>query len=549
MQIPKAPMDRLMFYSDVVDKCTTWLPNLKAYYTTLRGYYEAGASAESASPIFNNIYPHIDLVTSMLYAMDTTRFSVQPDATESAAIFDKCPIVARRIQQEWHDSNCDMVAGEAVRLALIFQTSLIKLIVRNKEVHPYVVDPEMFGVLREDTPFLDRQQACVQKYQISWAALGTMLQDHPKRDELMNKIVATKTDETRKESGLDRILVSATTPNIVGQAMLPWVDLEIPLPQVDEPLVDMHELYVWDDDKGDYRVVTMAAPAIVIYERHCADVFVKGELPFVQFCPNPKSDNWRGESEVGRLRPLQDLLSERLRNIRKMLNRQADPPKVGSGLMGPADEIAMALSDPASFTNADTNYNLKELSPTIPQDLFAEVDRILAMFEQTSGLTPALQGRGSPGVRSGGQFAEMARFGSSRIKKRALIIEDSIEKLATLIFKVLRKYSDDVLIDSQGKPFLLAQMPDDCSMKVDAHSSSPAFMEDTKQMAFALYKAQAIDGEDLIDMIAPPNADMLKMKLRKRSEAAAADRAKKEAQGLDPDAPPGKSGSASHTKH
>lgn len=524
MKIPKDTVERFLFYGELATKCMTWLPNLKPYYHTMRNYYERGITAGDANPIFNNIYPHIDNVTSMLYAQDTTRFSVIPDATESADIFKKCPITARRVQQEWHDSNADLVAGEAVKMSLVYNTSFVKLIINNKEIHPYTIDPEMFGVLREDVQFLSRQQACVHRYHISRAALESQLMDHPRRDQILAEIVAMKTDANRQDTGLDRILVSATTPNIVGQAVLPWMDVEVPQPDVDEPLVEMRELYVWDDDQGDYRVVTVAEPSLVIYERHCDDTFIKGELPFIQFCPNPQHGNFRGISEVGKLRPLQDILNERLWNIRKILNRQADPPKVGTGLLGPADEIAMALSDPGSFTNADGSYNLKELSPQMPPDLYAEVDRIFAMMDMTSGLTPSMQGKPQPGTRSSGQFQDMARVGSTRVKKRALIIEDSIERMATLMFKALRRYSDDSLIDAEGKPFLIRQMPTTCEIKVDAHSSSPVFMEDLKNLAFALFKANAIDSEALLDMTAPPNSDMLKNQVRERSKMAAIER-------------------------
>lgn len=526
----------MRLYHELIEKCTAFLPQLKPYYETLEEYYKRGNASNSVPTIFNNVYPHTDLVSGMLYAQDTTKFGVVPDATESADIFDKTPITSRRIQQEWHDSNTDIVFGQTLLEALKCNTALVKLIVVGKSILPYTVHPIMFGVLREDVPFLDRQQAFVHKYHIGLSALQTMLENHPKRDALLGEIVASRMDSERNDTGLDRILVSSVTPNIVGQAIGPWnaasQDFTAPRPAVDEPKVLMYELYAWDDRLEDYRVITIADPTLVIYERTCGDVLIKGEHPFVQVCPNPTTDSWRGESEVAKLCPLQDMLSERMWDIRKMMRRQANPPKVGYGLIGPIDELEFATTDPGAFTNADQNFNIKELSPQIPADLFNDVDRIMQMFEYTSGLTPALQGRGQPGVRSGGQFAEMARFGSVRIRKRALIIEDSIEKLATLMFKLLRKFSDDQLIDTNGQSFLLKQVPATCNVKVDAHSSSPAFMEDLKELGFALRKAGSIDDEALIDFVNAPNAEALKVALRKRHKEQAIAAAKQHAEDL-----------------
>src|ERR1700758_3787440 len=116
MEIPKDAITRYLFYGELVEKCMAQLPRLSPFYSTLRQYYDTGADTGTA--LFNNIFPHIDQVRSMLYAQDTTRFSVVPDATESDAIYTKCPIVARRVQQEWYDSNADIVFGESLKVAL-----------------------------------------------------------------------------------------------------------------------------------------------------------------------------------------------------------------------------------------------------------------------------------------------------------------------------------------------------------------------------------------------------------------------------------------------
>jgi len=58
-------------------------------------------------------------------------------------------------------------------------------------------------------------------------------------------------------------------------------------------------------------------------------------------------------------------------------------------------------------------------------------------------------------------------------------------------------------------------------VKVDAHSNSPIFTEDLKQLAFNLFKAKAIDAESLLDLTEPPMKQLLKDKLKRREKLEA----------------------------
>ena len=59
-------------------------------------------------------------------------------------------------------------------------------------------------------------------------------------------------------------------------------------------------------------------------------------------------------------------------------------------------------------------------------------------------------------------------------------------------------------------------------VKVDAHSNSPIFMEDMRQMAFSLYNAKVIDKESLLDLTDPPMKQQLKERLKIMEEKEAA---------------------------
>ena len=143
------------------------------------------------------------------------------------------------------------------------------------------------------------------------------------------------------------------------------------------------------------------------------------------------------------------------------------------------------------------------------------------MFADASGISNVLSGKGESGVRSQGHASQLARLGSSRIKKRALIIEDSLEKVATLYLKLMQVYDDTHFVDTNGKKFIAEQFTKDFTVKVDAHSNSPIFTEDLKQLAFNLFKTGSIDKESLLDLVEPPMKQLLIEKLQKREKEQA----------------------------
>jgi hypothetical protein len=94
--------------------------------------------------------------------------------------------------------------------------------------------------------------------------------------------------------------------------------------------------------------------------------------------------------------------------------------------------------------------------------------------------------------------------------------------MATLYLKLMQRYDDAKFRDEVGLAFIAEQFTKDFTVKVDAHSNSPVFMEDLRQMAFNLRKVDAIDNEDLLELLDIPGKQLLKAKLKKREAAKAA---------------------------
>jgi len=515
MKIPSDNLDRELFYLDVIEKCLVSRENRRNDYNTLRNWYLFGNGPDEAPALYNKIYPHIDQLTSFVYSAETTRFSINLGAAVPETEHHKIPALTRLLNDEWLNSNADQVFSSAVSWALCYNSTFIKLIV-NKGIHPYMVEPACIGVLREDSQYMDRQEAIVQTYYITKSELYSRLYSHPRRDEIVKRVTYMQHERTDVATGLERIMMSQTDPTLYGNVNLDLSGQSRYKAEVAEPTVEMTELWLWNDDTQDYQVVTKADPNIIIYDRPGEQVFMKGELPFIQVCPSPLYDYFWGQSEVQRLIYLQQLRNRRMSEILDLLSKQVAPPTALIGFTGILDEKNFALNRAGGLLSTDMpNAKVEKLAPTIPPDLFKEIGEIDLMFEEASGIVSVLQGRGESGVRSSGHASQLARLGSSRAKKRALVIEDSLEKLATLYLKLMQQYEAIHLTDTEGMPFIAEQFTKDFVVKVDAHSNSPIFMEDNRQLAFNLLKVGAIDKESLLDLLEPPMKQQLKDRLKK----------------------------------
>lgn len=532
MRIPTDDLEREFFYRDLIEKCMVSLAERKGDYASLRSWFLFGGGPDENPALFNKIYPHIDQLTSFLYSAETTRFSINVGAAVAPQEHIKIPRLTSALNDEWLNSNADQVFSSALTWALVFNSTFIKLVVNNG-IHPYMVEPSSIGVLREDVTYTDRQEAIVQTYYITKSDLYNRLYSHPKRESIVKRIqtsMNTKTDDLPE--GLDRLIISTSNPTIYGNVNLDLYGNNRYKARVAEDTVKMYELWVWNDEIEDYQVVTMADPDIFIYDRPGASVFLRGELPFIQVCPNPQFDYYWGQSEVARLNLLQAVRNNRMSEILDLLSKQVRPPKVFSGFMGITDEKAFAFDRPGSFVSSDMpNAKVDSIAPEMPSSLFEVIHEIDAMFAEASGISSVLSGRGEQGVRSAGHASQLARLGSSRAKKRALIVEDSLEKVATLYLKLMQAYDNTHFTDEEGNKFIAEQFTKDYVVKVDAHSNSPIFTEDMRQLAFNLFKSQAIDKESLLDLLEPPMKQLLIDKLKKREKQQAEQQAKQPQQG------------------
>ena len=166
------------------------------------------------------------------------------------------------------------------------------------------------------------------------------------------------------------------------------------------------------------------------------------------------------------------------------------------------------------------NAKVEKLSPDLPQDAYEQLDTLIRYFDDIAGFSPIMQGMGEAGVRAGMHATSLQRTASARIRDRALKVERQCAELGELCFEVMRN-KDPTAYGKEDEEYLLAQCPEDRQVKVDSHTSSPAFVEDQRQLAFALARSGAITPEGLILLTNPPMMDQLLLMLKKKQDQEA----------------------------
>lgn len=530
------------FTSEIVTKCMASRQDRVQMYNSLMHYYLFGAQDGNQAP-YGKIYPHIDLLTAYLYSQATAEFEVSVE-NELESVFKQAELIGRRTNVYFHGHGIADHFKEALTLSFVWGTSLLKMNSRARPfcLEPYIIEPHNFGVLNESVNRLNRQEAFCEAYTISRSELRRRVAVLPNGEDIMRRVTATPVrDDDRYPEGIHRIIVAGpsalSTGTTRGVVNIPELINQLQYkPNVVEDQVEMFETNVWDDDKEDYRTITVASPGVVIYGRRDIGnlLGIKGRHPYIQICPNRLHNYFYGWSEVTNLIRLQDWLSERLREIRRIMTLQADPPRSFSGFGGLNDEKMAAFNTPGAYLSDPTpQAKVESLAPELPTGLFEEVYAIQGFYNDISGLTDILQGRGETGVRSQAQTSTLAKFGAARIKQRAQAVEGALEEVGELQVAMMKK-KDEHKYTLEGKEFTAAQFTDDYQVKVDAHSASPVFAEDYRQLAFALKKFGAIDNQSLLDITKPPKLDLLKQREKENQAAQAAQMQNMLAQGVAP---------------
>jgi hypothetical protein len=544
MKIPANHSHRELFYTELILKAFSSRQVRTALYDGLKNYYLWGTN-DSTEPVeYNKLYAHVDLLASFLFSGETTSFIIEIDEgiADDVIKFEtsKAKILTNAVNKSWHRSNLDLIFNEALVWSLVFSTMFIKFVNRGKgSFDAYCVQPHDVGVLLEHESMLDKQPCIVHEFYMTKSDLEARckgLSDKKKEEVFTHASFSERTiTTTTTPSPINTpLMIAATTPNMEGNVINPIATQYDFNPQITEEVCTAQEVWVWDDEggmdgKGDYRMALMLEGDYLFHDCEKLNPFCKKEQPFVKITPNQLYNFFWGRTEMMYLIPIQDWVNERIPKIKRHLDKQTDPPTSASAGFGFEEEKTWAMFNaPGGHGQMDQPGVAGTVAQHLPAnvDVWQFLDRADAMFAEVSGIRDLMQGKGESGVRAMSHANLLVRVGSSRVKKKAAILEDSVEKCGHLVLKILQRDDPTQYKSEQGTSFVANQLTDNSIVKVDSHSSSPIFVEQQMDKGMALFKEGAADREDLIDAIKPQNAGVMKAKLREREKLEAAQKAK-----------------------
>jgi len=511
--------------------------------SNLRQWYETGTE-DGYGARYNKLKAHLDRLSSYIWSPDSVRFGVHlPPATRKEWL--DCAQTARdEFRMVWSNSGADLAISLALEWALVYGSSPLKI--QQDPQKGFVItaiDPWDFGVTREDQPSLSDQDVYCHWYSLSMPQFERWVQGHPRAEEMIT-LASRRASPQAGGSGFTRLVISGLTgtfPNSVVTGAMPGdahdgtylLEANVVEPVV--VLVDVWERHAYADTLAgpfeDWRVTTCLVdgseplvrrrnPILPWMKTPTGQIF-PGQAPFGILAPRPMPNYLWGRSELASLLALQQWRERHVRAMDEVILRQLDPAKLFIGLSD-YEEAGRAMSSiGGSYGTGDPNVKFETIKVEVGQEAFAMLGQIDQMFDDQSGIPPTLQGQQMPGVRSNDQLISLAGIGAGRIRHMALQLESVLSAMATLGFRILQHSDDQTYESTRGERFILAQLPAGLSLQVSAHSASPIFSEQTQMKALELFKAGAIDGEWLIELMDPPHREEMKETSRRLAEGRA----------------------------
>ena len=495
--------------------------------------WKASGSDGGEGAIYNRLAPHIDRLSSYLYSPVDLKFDIEFENYYNKHTIDQSDAAARYLTKQFEKQDLDIKFGVGVEESLTYGASIFKTMYGHQGLAGRLVKPWNFAVYREDLNSLNEQEAMVETLYITKQDLWRRISHMKDAATLFQRATAglKRGGDSQDDNSYFKqvVLAGSGTPvditgsgGVGGNVSVGSHQNTAQLsPSIAQSLITLHELTILDDDTGDYTTVQFCEPDIIITpqgKKH--NLFLKGEHPYTLIQANTVEGYFWGQSEMSGLFKLQNLLRERMEDIRKVMNLQYDKMLAFIGFEGMNDESYDNFRQAGWISQSQPGGKVEDLTPKLPAEAFTDVDTVIRFMDDVGGFQNILSGQGENGVRAASHAQTLMRTASPRLRDRAILVERQCSEIGNKAFELLRvKEAKAHWAETSEDTFLLSAIPDDYRVTVDSHSSSPSYQEDHQQMAFSLAKMGIIDGESVIDMVQVPGKDKLKLKFKEKQEA------------------------------
>jgi hypothetical protein len=517
---------------EIIDECLITRDNRRSEYAYYKNLFYTGSEDQNASKD-NCCYSHIDKLSSYLFSPAYLRFSLEFEADETMEWMEINDIATRHFNREFHRRRMGLAFAQANDVALIKGCSILKVTWGHSGLHPNIIQPDFFGVLREDIEDLDEQDAFVHSYFLTEAQFMRMMYPNPRAKELLTKVQDTQPSANPElednyihqlvMGGIQPVSIGAPTGNKGSVNYLAYPPGPRLAASVASKLIKVDDLWFMNTEAnggdGDWNCVRMVGDIVLEGYYQLQNLSgIKGSHPFTKVCANEVPGYFWGRSELATIAPTQILINARMNDADTIYRLQAKPPRAFTGFSNITDEKARALLT-AGGTLTDSsamNGKVQSLAPEMPANLLEYINMLKQNIETQGGFTPITSGQGDVGVRAGAHAQTLLKTAAPRLLDRALILEGQCSSYADTCFDFIQAKDPRIFKTPKGAQFTFAQLPKDISISIDTHTSSPAFSGDAMNLAFALAARGAIDGESLIKLTHPPYEEDLVLKYRER---------------------------------
>lgn len=559
MRIP-GNASRSRWAGDIIQACTASRPQRIQRGAAYRNLFLTG-DENGVPQTFLRTQDFIRDVLAFLYSPSDLRFTMDYFGQVSPAERAKGRAAAAFVHQHISNAEIDDAMGDCVLWALVKGKTIQQTLWSRQGLETYLIQPEMFGVYNESVTSLEKQEAFTHTTFPTLSRFRQIISGLPdnKQASLMRRAEQSPQQSNGRDtqnSMLRQIVVGGLAPYATAGSGAPQAHgmvqhLFAPSPLMDrataETVVQMDELWFWNDDQDDWATITMIGDTIVFGEHALFNAFSSQDSRdnphnplhkkhgFVEFCPLPLDGYFWGMSYIQLVSLIQKSLNNRIDGINWMLRKQEDPPRMFSGSTSVNQNAYAKLNKPGGFfTDGSPNAKVADLVQPIPADIWKSFHELNSMFDTIGGMPPIMRGEGEGSVRSQGQSEALLRTGGARHKDASLKVERSVEKVGSNCFALLQAKTTDTLIawvmpgtksievDAAPDPdleppapgmlpisFGLQHISDRAKIAVDSHSASPAFREEARQLAFALHKVGAASPQRVVEMVHPSSEDAL----------------------------------------